>query len=202
MQQPMHKPTPTHRTIPTRQRTDRPTDAGGPASVVLATTTNFVSTEMVSVDSRTGQVLSRSTFADGDAVVLAKGSKGFVLERTRDVLNTLQSNGAIAASIPLQSLDAGSDAGSPGLNPRDVVVVDNRAYVPLFNQSAIVVVDLQSNTVTSTIDLSSLVDTKDNDGSIDLSERISRQWEIVFRRRTHRHHDDQAVQQLPAELPE
>jgi hypothetical protein len=140
-------------------------DAGGTGHVVLAAGTDYVTkTEVATVDLGRGCVVGRATFADGDAVPVASAGRGFVLERTNAALDVLAANGTVARRIDFFKPDGGD---SP--NPHDVVVIPgtSTAYVPMYHVNEVAIVDVDTGALQGAVDLSSLADPADTDGSVD-----------------------------------
>lgn len=124
-------------------------------SQVLVGGTDFATqSEVASVDIESGKVLNAETYSDGDVAVLSSAGLGFALERTNDQVHLLEA-GKIKTSFDLRDLGT------------DVVTKTNKAYVPVLNQSLIVVLDLAKGTVSHRIDLGEFVDPSDSDLSAD-----------------------------------
>ena len=147
-------------------------DGGVPTSALLVAGTNYCEgclAELAAVDLEHGCVIGRSIFADSDIVPRSSGGHGFVLERTNGVLDTLDLTAKATARIDLHSQDGGKDQP----NPHDVVYVKPqsgpaKAYVSLYNEGKIAIVDLDSAAhPVSFIDLSSYTDPSDTDNSPD-----------------------------------
>jgi hypothetical protein len=143
---------------------------GAPPSPLLVVGTTYCGTgcttsELAAVDLARGCVLGRSTLGDTDTVPRASNGRGFVVERTNGALDVISARGGVDRRVDLH----GGDGGTQPLNPHDVVFVPSvsKAYVSLYAASGIAVVDVASGAVTRTIDLSSLLDPSDADGSVD-----------------------------------
>lgn len=149
-------------------------DAGlGPSpGVLLVGGTDYTSTtQVVALNPATGTILGNATYPDGDAVPAASGGVGFVLERTLGALDVLTSTGTVARRVLLRTADGGA-----GTNPHDVVLVPGsvprKAYVSLYDASAIAVVDIDAGSVTKTIDLSAYMASGDTDGSVEVDSGL------------------------------
>jgi hypothetical protein len=135
--------------------------------ILLASTDYTTTTEVAVVDGTARSVVRRITASDGDAVPIASGGRAFILERNNAQLHVLSPSGAVQATLALDSSDGGTT-----VNPHDVVVVPkagggSKAYVPFYGANRIAIVDLDAPSVTGSIDLSSLLDSADGDGSVD-----------------------------------
>jgi hypothetical protein len=166
-------------------------DLPAPTGVLVAAATDFVAgtTEISTVDLATNAVIGNFTVSDFDAVPVADGQRGFVLERSNGVLHILDQNGESEWAVDLKAMpsggdagagdagtgDAGTDAGDAGpvtpspVNPHDVVVVpgnggSSMGYVSLYDANAIAVVNLDTGAIVTRIDLSSFVASGDADG--------------------------------------
>jgi hypothetical protein len=139
------------------------TDAGMPAARLLVAGTDFsTTTEVSSVDPTAGSVAGHSTVADGDAVPAASGGLGFILERTRDQVDVLASDGSIAQSIDVTAL---GDANPPSS-------IAHEAFVTLYDANRVAVIDLDAARVAYSIDLTSYLDPNDSDGSVDVDNAV------------------------------
>jgi hypothetical protein len=146
-------------------------DSGAPASSLLVGGTTFctsgcATSEVAAIDVAHGCVLGRATFPDSDIVPRVSGGQGFVIERTKGALSVVSKTAEITSTIDLNS-DPTVDGGEATLNPHDVVYASTKAFVSLYGASAVAVVNLQSGRVQSRVDLSSLHDASDADGSSD-----------------------------------
>jgi hypothetical protein len=146
-------------------------DAGSPASALLVGGTTFcmsgcATSEVAAIDVAHGCVLGRATFSDSDIVPRVSGGQGFVIERTKGALSVVSSTAEVISTIDLNA-DPSVDGGAGALNPHDVVYTPPKAFVSLYGESAIAVVNVQSGHVQSRVDLSSLHDASDSDGSSD-----------------------------------
>lgn len=171
--------------------------AGGTsgAHLLVAGTDFTTTTEIASIDLASMKVTGRLTVSDGDAVPAASGGLGFVLERTNDKVDLLAQDGTLDKSIDLAQAgsgdagsgsDAGSDAGDAGApaggDPVGVVVVPGatpdagsattRAYVPLYDENRVAVLDLAAGAVSHNLDLSGYLDSSDGDGSVDAGNAV------------------------------
>jgi hypothetical protein len=143
----------------------RAVEAGASERVLVATgSTDFSSTEVATIDLASGSVLSSSTYPDGDAIPRTSEGRSFVLERTFDRLNVLDSSG-----VRMRTIELGQDGGATQ-NPHDIAIVPgtSTAFVPLYNSGRVAVVDVDAGTVTSIIDLSGFADANDGDHSPDI----------------------------------
>jgi hypothetical protein len=145
-------------------------DAGTLSGVFYVGGTDFQTrTEFAAIDLATRAVSHRETFDDGDVVVRVSGGRAFALERDNGTVDELDGSGHVQRRISLDQTDAGSRHG----NPHDVVVVPkegggHKAYVSLYDENAIAIVDLDAGTTTGKIDLSPLHDASDKDGAVDV----------------------------------
>ena len=115
--------------------------------------------EIVSVTLGSGAVGDNSTYADGDLQATSSAGLGFAIERGKDLVHLLD-GGKISQTFDLKDL---------GTNQR---AVDNKAYVPVLNQSLIVVLDLNEGTVSHRIDLNEFNAAGDSDHSADIAEGV------------------------------
>jgi hypothetical protein len=126
---------------------------------LLVAGTDFTQTEIVSVAVDTGTVTKGETYADGDAVAVSSAGVGFALERTNDKLHIIE-NGKSTTTIDLTA--AGTDTAP----------IDNKAYVPFLDVSAIAIVDLGEGKVSRRIDLSEFNVAGDSDKSVDIADAV------------------------------
>jgi hypothetical protein len=136
---------------------------------VLVAKTNFTTvTEVATIDLANRYVVSSAGFQDGDSIPIVSNGRAFVLERTLDLVRALDGDGVPTKTIPL-----GQDGG-PRQNPHDVVLIPgtSTAFVPLYNTGRVAVVDVDAETVLSTIDLSGFADASDGDHSPDIDSAI------------------------------
>jgi hypothetical protein len=144
------------------------TEAGPPSGLLLVTGTDyFSSSEVAAIDVATGNLSATVAVADGDAVPVASGGRGFVLQRTNDIVLALGSDGAIDKTIPVGGADGGTKA-----NPTGVAAIGTTAYVTLHDASQIAVLDLAQGSVEKSIDLAQYLAAGDADGSVDVSNPI------------------------------
>ncbi len=138
------------------------------SGLYLIAGTNYVNTEVLAIDLGTRQVVARTPFANGDAVPIASGGRGFILEREKGALNVLTSSGTVARRIPL----AVPDGGATPISPQDVVLVPgaSKAYVPLRDANQILIVDVDAGAVVGRIDVSAFMATGDTDGKVDVGK--------------------------------
>jgi len=120
--------------------------------------TDYATTEIVSVTIGTGAVGDGETY-DGDTVVTSGAGLGFAIERQLDKVHQLD-GAKISKTIDLKDL---------GTNQ---AVTGTKAYVPLYNQSYIAVLDLTAGTVTRRIDLNQYNAPGDSDHSADIAEGV------------------------------
>jgi len=114
-------------------------------------------TEIVSVALSPAAVGDGHTYSDGDASPVSSGGLGFALEATNDKVNLLD-GGKIKTTFDL------TDPGTA-----TTALTANKAYVTLYNQSLISILDLANGTVSRRIDLSQFNDATDTDGSAEVS---------------------------------
>ena len=117
------------------------------------------SSEVASVTLGTGKVAGTDTYADGDVVAIGSAGVSFAVERSNDKVNLLDT-GKIATTFDLK--DKGTDTKP----------VDSKAYVPLYNKSAIAILDLTEGKVSRRIDLSAYNVAADKDLSVDVAEGV------------------------------
>ena len=115
--------------------------------------------EVVSLTIGTGKILGSDTYADGDVIAVGSAGVSFAIERGNDKVNLLDA-GKISTTFDLK--DKGTDTAP----------VDNKAYVPLLNKSAIAILDLAEGKVSRRIDLSEYQDAADKDGSVEVAEGV------------------------------
>ncbi|MET0792062.1 MAG: hypothetical protein ABW061_11125 [Polyangiaceae bacterium] len=133
-----------------------PAEAPAKLNHLLVTGTDFAQTELVSVAVDKGTVTKGETYADSDVVTVSSAGVGFALERTNDKLHIIE-NGKSTATVDL------TEVGS------DTAAIDNKAYVPFLNKSAIAIVDLGDGKVSRRIDLSAYDVAADTDKSVDVA---------------------------------
>jgi len=115
--------------------------------------------EVVSITLGTGAVGDSETYEDGDVVATSSAGVGFAIERTNDKVHLLDS-GKISTTFDLKDLGT------------DNAPVDSKAYVPLYNQSLIAILDLSEGKVSRRIDLSQYNAAGDSDHSADIAEGV------------------------------
>lgn len=115
--------------------------------------------EVVSITLGTGAVGESETYDDGDLVAASSAGVGFAIERTNDKVHLLDS-GKISTTFDLKDLGT------------DTAPVDSKAYVPLYNQSLIVILDLSEGKVSRRIDLNQFNAAGDSDHSAEISEGV------------------------------
>jgi len=115
--------------------------------------------EVVSVTLDSGEVGDGETYADGDVVATSSAGIGFAIERTNDQVHLLD-GGKISTTFDLK--DPGTDEAP----------VDDKAYVPLYNQSLIAILDLSEGKVSRRIDLSAFNARGDSDHSAEIAEGV------------------------------
>lgn len=104
---------------------------------------------------------------DPDSVVSVSAGRAFAIERTAAVIHPLDGDGMSTGNIDL----SGAVASASSQNPHDVVIAAGtaplKAYVPLYDAGHLAVLNLDDNTLTKTIDLTSYADTLDTDGGVE-----------------------------------
>ncbi len=115
------------------------------------------SAEVVSVTLSPAAVGDSTTYTDQDTSPVSSGGLGFTLEATQDKVNLLD-GGKVKTTFDL------TDPGTA-----TTALTANKAYVPLYNNSLISILDLASNKVSRRIDLSQFNDATDTDGSAEPS---------------------------------
>jgi len=136
-----------------------PTAAPAKLNHLLVGGTNFSETEVVSVAVADGAIAKGDTYNDKDVIAVSSAGVGFVLERTNDKLHIIE-NGKSTTTIDLSAPGTATEA------------IDNKAYVPFLNKSAIAIVDLGDGTVSRRIDLSAYDVAGDEDKSVDVAAGI------------------------------
>jgi len=165
-------------------------DAGGagPGRLLVAGTDYFSSTEVATIDLSSNTVAGRVTISDGDAVPAASGGLGFVLERTSSKVDLLTTAGDIETSIDVGKAAVGG-AGSGPTNPVSIAAIPTtasgggtagKAYVLLYEENRVAVVDLGAGSVSKTIDLSAFLDSADGDGAVDMNSAIVTAGRVYF----------------------
>jgi len=130
------------------------------ATKVLVGGTDYkTATEIVSVTIGTGAVGDSTTYDDSDTLAISSAGIGFAVERTKDKVHQLDA-GKISKTFDLKAL---------GTN---TAVTGTKAYVPLYNQSYIAVLDLTAGTVNRRIDLNLYNAAGDSDHSADIAEGV------------------------------
>jgi len=115
--------------------------------------------EIASITLGTGVVDDTTTFPDGDLVATSSAGVGFALERTNDKVHLLEGS---KASTTFDLVDPGTDDAP----------VDSKAYVPLYNQSLIAILDLSEGRVSRRIDLNAYNAPGDSDHSAEIAEGV------------------------------
>lgn len=128
---------------------------------LLVGTSDFVAGtgEVVSITLASGAVGDSSTYEDGDVTTTSSAGVGFALERTRDKVHLLD-GGKISTTFDIKDLG------------KDNAPIDSKAYVPVLNQSLIVILDLSEGKVSRRIDLSEFNAASDSDHSADIAEGV------------------------------
>jgi hypothetical protein len=115
--------------------------------------------------------------AYADALPFAGHGRAFVLERSGGMLLVMDPARPWMSASTID-LSGSNDSGG-GTDPVVVVNTATKAYVPLYHKNTIAVVDLETKSVTATIDLSLFVDESDPDGLTDV-------WDGAYDESTHR----------------
>jgi hypothetical protein len=148
---------------------------GGTTSYALAVGSDFVSgsVKLVAVDWSTKQIAGTTVFPNvglSDAIPVVSGGRGFMIERTDSKLIVLQKDKPWLSSKVIDLADA--DAGPLGVDPVAVISTGTKAYVPLYFQNRISIVNVDAGTVTGNIDLSAFQSPVDNDGLVDVFDGV------------------------------
>jgi len=120
--------------------------------------TDYAKTEVVSITLDPPTVGDSTTYADGDTVPAASGGLAFVLNRTHDIANWMD-GGKVKTAFDLRK--TGSDTAA--------LATSEKAYVGLYNQSLISILNLTTGSVSRRIDLSEFNASGDSDHSVDIS---------------------------------
>jgi len=115
--------------------------------------------EIVSITLASGAIGDTTTYDDGDIVPVSSAGLGFAVGRKSDKVHLLN-GGKISKTFDLKDL---------GTN---TAVVGTKAYVPLYNQSLIVVLDVTAGTISHRIDLNEFNAPGDSDHSADIAEGV------------------------------
>jgi hypothetical protein len=115
--------------------------------------------EIVSITLASGAVGDSITLKDKDTVATSSAGVGFAIERTNDLVHLLD-GGKISQTFNLKKLGT------------DTAPVDSKAYVPVLNQSLIVILDLSEGKVSRRIDLSEYNAPGDRDHSAEIAEGV------------------------------
>lgn len=153
------------------------TDAGGEASSAsLLMTYSAASGELVALDTTSKQIGRLAM--PGFGVALRSGKDTFLLETGQDLVGRLDTStyASIAASWNVALTDA-FDGGFAYADPVQVIeVAANKAYVLRYNRNRIAIIDpsqsADAGAPISSIDLSSLVQSKDGDGAVDMTAAV------------------------------
>ncbi|HKO53181.1 MAG TPA: collagen-like protein [Polyangiaceae bacterium] len=115
--------------------------------------------EIVSITLGSGAVGKSTTYEDGDLLATSSAGVGFAVERSNDKVHLLD-GGDISTTFDLKKLGT------------DTAPVDSKAYVPVLNQSLIVILDLTEGRVSRRIDLSEFNAAGDSDHSAEIAEGV------------------------------
>jgi len=115
--------------------------------------------EIVDITVDSGAVGDSETYEDGDLAATSSAGIGFAIERTNDKVHLLD-GGKIITTFNLKD---------PG---KDHAPVDSKAYVPLYNQSLIAILDLSEGRVSRRIDLNEFNAPGDSDHSAEIAEGV------------------------------
>src|SRR5450432_3468631 len=128
-----------------------------PNHLLVAGSDFTASTEITSITLRPAAVGDSTTYQDGDTVAVSSAGLGFALEETNDKVHLLDGG----------KLKTTFDVTDPGTDTAPLA--DNKAYVPVYNQSLISILDLSAGKVSRRLDLSQFNDASDSDGSADIT---------------------------------
>jgi len=128
------------------------------STTLLVAGTDYKTTEIVSVTIGSGAIGDSATYG-GDTVATSSAGVGFAIERGSDKVHLLN-GGKISATFDLKDLGT------------DKTVLDQKAYVPVLNQSLIVVLDLAEGKVSHRIDLNAYNAPADSDHSADIADGV------------------------------
>lgn len=156
---------------PAEEEPPEPLAPEPPVKRALVATTDYAETE-VFLHNLTDKVVEGEPvkFADGDVSLVRSDRLAFAVERTHDVVHVFE-DGKLRMFAETQgtgiALGAAMESHGKSLNPQAVVVVpgQDRAWVSLYNQAALVEIDLAQGSVASTLDLSEFHDLSDSDSS-------------------------------------
>jgi hypothetical protein len=147
--------------------------------LLVAGTDFFSSTEIATIDLDTMTVAGSATFTDGDAVPAASGPHGFVLERTAAKVHSLTTLGAIDKTYDVGKAALG-DSGAGTTNPVAVANTASKVYVTLNSDNRLPVFDAAAATLTTSIDLSSHLDSADADGAVEAGNLLVSANKLYF----------------------
>jgi hypothetical protein len=154
-----------------------PADGGAEAQTAkLLMTYAAANGELVALDTTTKAIGRVSWPADqGEGIAMTSGKDTFLLETGPDLVARLDpSTYASVASSWSVALDDGVDGGLDADPVQVVEVAPNKAYVLRFNRNKIAIIDpsqsADAGAATSSIDLSTLVQSGDEDGNVDMTD--------------------------------
>lgn len=136
-----------------------PTPSASTKLLVAASDYVTKKAEVVSLTIATGAVGDSTTYDDPDIGGTSSAGIGFAIERTNDKVHQLD-GGKISKTFDLKDLGTNN------------AVTGTKAYVPLYNQSLIAVLDLTAGTISHRIDLNSYNAAGDSDHSADIAEGV------------------------------
>lgn len=125
--------------------------------VLVGGTDYMTQSEVASIALETGDIVGAETYADSDTAIVGSAGLGFVLERTNDKVHLVEA-GKIKTTFDVRDLGT------------DVITATNKAFVPVLNESLVVVLDLAKGTVSHRIDLSKFAAEGDKDLSADIAQ--------------------------------
>lgn len=107
---------------------------GGQQEAFVLTTSDFLSTSFAIIDLKGDRDVTPENPVGRDAVVRVSGNRVYVINRGDDTIQVLDPNDDYAT---LSECSTGE-----GSNPHDIVIVNNnKAYVTLFNETDLLIVD-------------------------------------------------------------
>jgi hypothetical protein len=130
---------------------------------LLVAGTDFVTTQKtqaVNITLAPTAVSVATTYNDSDAIAVSSAGLGFIMERSNDQVHLLD-GGTISSTFDLT--DSGTDTAP---------ISGSKAYVALYNQSLISILDLDAGKLSRRIDLTQFNDASDSDHSAEIAAGV------------------------------